>query len=428
MFTFSGCSLVDFFSAESLLRAPKLTGENSALQSAVEGAVGSEIGLFTPIAGDYRASYILFDANNDGNDEAVVFYSLNSNASVVHMHLLAKTDNEWHSVADITGSGTEVYKVDFFNIDNSQNLEIAVTWSLDDSKREKTLSIYRISSLEAGAENALTSIASIQLADYIYLDIDSDAVNELLYFYYSSTDEVYSLVARVLEYTEKESNFSPSSEINLSQPTSAFVDINFEKDNNNYKIYLDCLSPDNKYFTELILFDYENSALSLPMINNQYISVLSRRAINVTCDDFNKDGKLDIPCELNYEESYISGLSEDNPVSMKFVRWCNYSQNEFTEIGKFFINEFDGFIMNIGSLYESYYFVYDYVNNVTQVRLKNFDEENNVIFSVSCREESDLLNPLLSDDRKNEYDIVISAKGVSMNITYEYVRNLIEDI
>ena len=164
VFTFSGCSLVNLVSAESLLRPPKLTGENAALQTTFENSVGSDVSLYAPIAGDYRTSYIFFDMNFDGNDEAVVFYSLNSNSSVVHMHLLSQYNNEWYSVADIIGSGTEVYKVDFCNIDSSRNSEIAVIWSLDDSKREKTLSFYKVNSYDEAVENAVISIATIQIA------------------------------------------------------------------------------------------------------------------------------------------------------------------------------------------------------------------------------------------------------------------------
>lgn len=57
-FVLSGCSLLDFFSADNLLKAPKLTGENAALQRAFEEAVGKDVSLFTPISGENRASYV----------------------------------------------------------------------------------------------------------------------------------------------------------------------------------------------------------------------------------------------------------------------------------------------------------------------------------------------------------------------------------
>lgn len=427
IFVFSGCSLIDFFSADALLRAPGLTGENSALQSAVEAAVGKDISLYFPIAGDYRASYILFDANNDKKDEAVVFYSFNSNKSVVHMMLLSKNGDKWFTVADIIGSGTEVYKVDFCNIDTTQGLEIAVMWSLDDSKREKTLSLYKISSLEKDADNALLSVATIQLLDYICLDIDSDSINELLYFYSNSTDDQLSVSARLLDYIPLDSSFVPLSDVSLSLPITSVFDINYSKDNNDYLIFLDCNSPDGSFFTELIMFDYENSALSKPMVRDKYISSLSIRNNNISCRDFDNDGIIDIPCMLNYEASYVVGYSEESPLRLTFVNWFSYSSDEFYEIGKYFLNDFDGFSMKINDFYEYYYFVYDYENSVTQVRLKNYNEENNIVFSIISKTDSYDFNSLLQDENTKEHKIIISAKGESLSFTQSYIESLIEE-
>lgn len=426
--SFSGCSIIDFFSAEALLRAPGLTGENAALQSAVESVVGKDISLFTPIAGDYRASYILFDADNDKNDEAVVFYSLNSNESVVHMMLLSDIDDKWYPVADIIGSGTEVYKVDFCNIDTSQTLEIAVMWSQDDSKREKTLSLYKINSLGNNVENALTSVVTVQLIDYICFDIDSDAINELLYFYFSRTDEQYAVSARLLDYIPQDSNYVPISDISLSLPLSSLFALNFAKENNDYLIYLDCVSPDGSYFTELITYDYENSALNKTRVNDKFLSSLTIRNNDIACQDFNNDGIIDIPCQLNYEDSYVIGYSEESPLKLKFVSWCSYSENDFYELGKYYMNDFDGFFMKIDDFYANYYFVYDYENSVTQVRLRNYSEENNVVFSIICDTVSNDFNMLLQNENRKEYSIIISAKGESLGFTETYISKLLEEL
>lgn len=426
-FSFSGCSLIDFFSADALLKAPGLTGENAALQKAVESAVGSDIILYTPIAGEHRASYILFDANNDKNDEAVVFYSFNSNESVVHMMLLSNKD-EWVPVADLTGSGTEVYKVDFCNIDTSQGLEIAVIWSLDDSKREKTLSLYKINSLESGHENALTSVVTVQVLDYMCFDIDSDSINELLYFYFNSTDEQYAVSARLLDYIPQDSSYVPVSDISLSLPISSFFNLTSAKENNDYIIYLDCVSPAGDYFTEIISYDYENSALNKVMVNDEYISSKTIRKNQISCVDFNKDGLIDIPCQLDYEDSYVVGYSETALIKMTFVSWYCYSENDFYEIGKYFLNDFDSFTMKIDELYDDYYFVYDYANSVTQLRLKDYNEENNVVFSVICEDVVSDFNALLQDDEsKSSINIIISAKGESLGFSEAFIESIIDE-
>lgn len=426
VFVFSGCSIVDFFAADTLLRAPKLTGENAALQKAVEEAVGVDISLFTPISGDYKSSYVLFDHNNDKIDEAVVFYAYNSNPSVIHMNLLTKIDDEWCSVSDVTGSGTGVYKVDFFNIDNQSGLEIAVTWLIDDIRREKMLSVYKVFSLVGGVDNAVSSVATIQLADYVYLDIDSDAVNELLYFFNSDTDNSYLLSARVLDYDSEEKSFIPMSEVKLSQSISSFEDIKFEKSGNNFVFYIDCEAND-QYFTEIMVYDYEKSAVSIESFNGQPFSEITFKQFSLNCVDFNDDGLLDIPCMLDSEDSYISAQdTEHSPLS--FVRWMNFKDGKFIEVSKSFVNNFDGYYFDISDLYEYYYLVYDMTNKTLQVRLKNSDPVNNLIFSVSFIKSDDSYSHLLPDLTDSDYEIVISAQGEAMNFTKSFIRSLITEI
>ncbi len=432
MFAFSGCSLIDFFSADALLRPPKLTGENAALQSAFEKSVGSDISLYAPIAGENRSSYIYFDLNSDGNDEAVVFYSLNTNSSVVHMHLLTQTDGEWYSVADITGSGTDVYKVDFCNIDSSHNSEIAVIWSLDDSKKEKTLSFYRVYSIDSKNEGVIASIATIQISDCLFIDVDNDASSELLYLYYADASSPYKLSARLIDYNESEKNFVPLSEISFRGEISSLLQFNFDKEKDDYRFYFECMAPDNSIFTELIVYNSENGALFIPDFDGRTIVELTNRPYKCFVADFNNDGYFDIPFYVESPDSYAISGEVNTSLQLIFVEWFSYFDGSFTSLGKYFVNEFDGFVLKIDDLYEYYYIVYDELNNVTQVRMKNSDEENNIIFSVSVQKDSQndhllLGDAFLTDKNESDFIITISAKGEANSITEAYVKTLLSE-
>ena len=69
-----GCSVFNVFSVDSLIKAPRLTGDNAEIQKAFESAVGSEVSLVRPVAGEYRSAYVLHDYDGDGVNEAIVFY------------------------------------------------------------------------------------------------------------------------------------------------------------------------------------------------------------------------------------------------------------------------------------------------------------------------------------------------------------------
>ncbi len=428
MLAFSSCSVFDFYSADSLLRPPKLTGENAALQEAFEKSVGTDISLYAPIAGENRTSYIFSDLNSDGVDEAVVFYSLNTNSSVVHMHLLTQKDDEWYSVADITGSGTDVYKVDFCNIDSSYNSEIAVIWSLDDSKREKTLSFYRIDSIDNSG--VIASIATIQISDCLFIDVDNDNSSELLYLYYSDASSPYNLNARLIDYNESEKNFVPISEMAFRGEVSTLLQFSFDKEDNNYRFYFECLAPDNSVFTELMVYNREHGALFTPDYEGKYIVEYTRRPHRIFSTDFNKDGYLDLAFMLESADSYVVSGEVNTALQLIFTEWHSFFDGRFTSLGKFFVNDFDGFMLRIDDLYEDYYIVYDELNNVTQVRLKHSDEENNIVFSVSVVKDSQgehllLGDGFLSDKKTQEYIITVTAKGDALSITEAYVNSLI---
>jgi len=425
VFLFSGCSLLDFFAAEALLRAPKLTGENAALQEAFENSVGKDVSLFTPIAGDYRASYIFFDANGDNSDEAVVFYALNTNLSVIHIHLLARNGEEWYSVADITGSGTNVYKVDFFNIDTDGVLEVAVTWTVDDSKKEKTLSIYRITGFAKDGSNSLASVATVQMADYIYLDIDSDKVNELLYFYHNSSADSNQMGARLLEYSSGADTLQPVSDISLNERISSLLQIVYDRLGDDCAVYVDCLLSDGDYYTEIIYYDKELAVMSLPQDENGLICTVTERDAGKLCEDFNRDGQIDIPVSLYSENSYTTGRPEGVKEQIGFVSWQTYINGKLSEIGKYYDNAVDGYLINIDTLFDYYYFVYDYSAHVTQVRIKNFDEENNIEFTVKYDNKNDNFGNFTSTDMEDKYIISVTSKGKEMGISDIFVENLI---
>ena len=112
-FSFSGCNFT-LKAVDKMMHPPALSGENAGIQKAFEKAVNDKnIVMKTPTTGDYRSSFILYDFDGDGEDEAIALYSYSTDETAVYLHFLDCRDGEWLSIADIKGSGSEVYKIDF---------------------------------------------------------------------------------------------------------------------------------------------------------------------------------------------------------------------------------------------------------------------------------------------------------------------------
>ena len=70
-----------------MMHPPALSGENAGIQKAFEKAVNDKnIVMKTPTTGDYRSSFILYDFDGDGEDEAIALYSYSTDETAVYLH------------------------------------------------------------------------------------------------------------------------------------------------------------------------------------------------------------------------------------------------------------------------------------------------------------------------------------------------------
>ena len=81
---------------ESLLRAPQASGETSAVQKALNSALGVTATLKYPASGDFLSPLLFGDWDGDGQDEAAVLYTLDASAGNVYLAILEPTEeNGW---------------------------------------------------------------------------------------------------------------------------------------------------------------------------------------------------------------------------------------------------------------------------------------------------------------------------------------------
>lgn len=336
----AGCSPVDFFSADTLLRAPRLTGVNAALQQAFEAAVGKDVFLVSPLTGAHRSAYILKDCNGDKVEEAFVFYVRHGAENTIHIHLLENAAGEWVSSADIAGNGSEVYKAEFFNIDGDEDLEIAVTWTVSDSRRDKTLSLYKLDFSRAGYVDLINPLASVQVFDYFVSDFDRDGQNELFYVYYDSTEEKNGAYAKLLKYSEADTVLFPVNEVKFDGRASNLLAVKYDYADGRYEFYADCAVGENSYYTELILYDPETAALSLP-VRALYEDPVAqtRRSSLLYAEDVDGDGRVEIPAERNLEDSYVINYPESESVPLRCVNWLRYAPEGFVSAATYYVND-----------------------------------------------------------------------------------------
>lgn len=363
----TGCSLVNFFSTDSLLRAPKLTGQNAALQQAFEEAVGKDVLLVSPLTGEYRSAYIRKDCNGDRTEEAFVFYVRQGAESTIHIHLLEYADGVWTSSADIAGNGSEIYKAEFFNIDGDADQELAVTWTVTDSKRDKTLSLYKIGYSHAEQPGEINPLASVQVFDYFVSDFDKDGQNELFYVYFDSTEEKNGAYAKLLKYSETDTILYPLNEVKFDGRASNLLSVKYDYADGCYVFFADCAVGENAYYTELILYDPETASLSLPAKTLYEDSVAqTRRSALLYADDIDGDGHMEIPAERAMEGSYIINYPESESVPLRCISWLRWSQDGFSSTVSYYVNDVNGYRVKLDPVLGPLYIISDYMTGAVQ--------------------------------------------------------------
>lgn len=410
VFLFSSCSL-DIYSVEGLLHSPRLTGENAVIQKAFSEAVGTDISLTNPLDGEYRSSYVFFDLDSDGADECFVFYKKNGSPGETHVNMLDAYGGEWKSICDVSGYGSEIFKVEFVNINDTKEYELAVTRNSPETKRSRMLSVYSLSA--ADGTIALRQIASLSVSDCIFSDFDSDSYDELLYIYSGDSGNMY---ATLLEIAEGSGSFEPVSEITLSQGISSVQKFSVDVIHGNSLILMDCLTSEGRYFTEIIVFDYSTSALKRVQNSAEaYLCVLTYRDDKLLCSDINGDGITEIPAQTEMDGSSYTDENGQSGGTLTKTIYYNLENDGLRICSQCYRNYYDNYSLDITEFADSYFIVYDINVHTAFVKQKSEDDNEQILFYVSSE----------TTDEGTGLKIIVTSDGKKAGFSKEKAENLI---
>ena len=312
--TMTGCSAVNF-GVDGLIIAPKLTKQQSEIHEALIQSVGSDITLKYPQNGDNRSAYVIDNIDNEPGDEAIVFYEYNGAGKKegLWVNILDKNDeDEWVSVTDIAGAGSEIFKVIISPMDNNENNVIVVYQNI--ANAEKSLEVYRY--VNGEFENVGSDNCSILET----VDINNDNENELVIIQkkINNKDETERFEASLLKM-ENEKLVKKES-VNMCENVTSYVNSKVGcLEDNSRAIYLDCLTNENQIQTEIVL--YEDGKLKNPVENqNKTFLPFWIRPSGYYSMDIDKDSKIEIPSVkpmLGYENAVQQDLEY-------MTSWCVY--------------------------------------------------------------------------------------------------------
>lgn len=328
---FSGCTLIPADISE-LEKPPKLTGEQQAIENALESKAGSKLTLKYPLNGDYRSAFVLKDLNHDGKEEALAFYSPSGGAAGPHIALLSKKGGKWKVENDIVSEGSEIDSISFGDFEGKGSEDLAVGWRSFNST-DLTLMVYSKNSKGVYDKENLGTFTRMKT-----LDMDGDGKPDILTLKLDSNQNL--AYARLISY--KGGKLGEVARAPLDSTVSNYAGVYVTKlDSKTNGILIDGSRSANSMITELIY--YKSGRLIAPFYDSISHTVsLTFRNADYECTDINGDGAVEIPL--------IKSLPNktDNKNKVSLVQWSAFD-------GKSGLTPKLNAVMNYT---ENYYFIY----------------------------------------------------------------------
>jgi len=364
-----GCSFRLASSIDDLITPVSPSGENANVQKALDNYCKGSYSLKTPVSGDFTTSYIFYDIDSDSEKEAIVFYEPSSNPGSIDMAVIDKINGEWSVVCNIEGRGSDVYSVDFRDLNGDGSTELIVLWDTFSNSASHVLAVYR--QAYVNDQLALSVVGRyITMSNYIAVDIHGDDAEELMVFTVDSGD---SISANAVLYSYEDDNLKSLGSTKLDGHISSYKSIISENNGERVYVYADAAKSNGaQMLTEVINWsDYYNTIIS-PFYNySTGITKETTRQAMLTSRDIDGDGIVEIP---------LDAQRASFPGNVEAVNWKKYENSVLAHSCYSVAVEKDNYQIIIPDAYFDRITVsYDYENKALTVS----DKSDNIIFTVT---------------------------------------------
>lgn len=301
----SGCTLGG--SAENLLSPPVIYEEQEDIYDALRKSISGNITLQYPRSGAYRSAFVIKDIDGNGDDEAVVFYSVHDQ---IRINILDKDDEGgWQSVCDLEGSGTGIDRMQVGSIGSAERTSIIVGYSV--SGGDNILKVYSYS------EGKVSETYTDSYSSFFTFDLNGDGQDGLCIIH--SNNENIGRKADFSVITDTGTQVVKKDTVALNDKATDFVGVALGNvGENTPAVFIDELSG-GQLLTEIIYIAADTLRNPLYLDERQMISD-TMRSKGYYSADIDLDGIVEIP-----SQSYFPGYSQDERDAFLSTNWNVYS-------------------------------------------------------------------------------------------------------
>ncbi len=347
LLTGSACSGIDT-DTDSVLHAPKLTGDMYNIQQALELGTNRKYDLKYPRTGDYLTAFVLRDVDRDGHDEVFAFYSFQDDTEGnINMSMIDSTEDGWRITDTVTVQASGVESISFADLDGNGSQEVLVGWSLF-STIQQQLSVY---GCDGGS---LVQRLSRPYTTFVTADLMEVGFSQLLVVTLDSTEKT----AEARLYQVPEGGAEEEGNVSLDGNISGYLTPVVGKlASQRPAVYLDANKGTSSMITEIIYYmpldtistpvlSDENSDFSLmrtsPLVspfhdNSTRENNITARQAPLPMRDMDGDGVMEMPTMLE--------LPGNQQTKLYLSTWRNYNEEKFTEVCTAVMNDTYGYYL-----------------------------------------------------------------------------------
>lgn len=313
----SGCSftLQETMQVEELLRAPRLSGDYGALQTALDEWLGESAQLKYPMQGEPLSPFVLHDLDGDGQQDAAVLYTTARTSNVCVAVLQRDTSGVWQVCQSVEGLSDTVENVRLAQLQGGDAAQLTVGYLA--SPGDRYLAVYSY------AEGQLSTILEQPYEQYLAEDITGGGNEDLILM---STLEGGGVQIELLT-ANREGVFQQAAVMGLSADKftgCASLAAGVGADGRHY-LALDGWTgiSGNNLATVLLCFDEKKQQMvpARQISTEELYNATLRNVPVLTSQDLDGDGVVEIPTQP--DEAGLLNMSQSR--RMDFIVWMDFT-------------------------------------------------------------------------------------------------------
>ena len=302
---------------ETLLRAPQLSGQTGAVQSALNRYLGVTATLRYPASGEFLSPFLFGDWDGDEINEAAVLYTSDASPNV-WLAILEPDGDDWRVTQTIEGLSSEAETVTYARLRDAESLQLVVGYGSAQGDRYLVVYLY--------SEETLQELLRQQYTEMILADVTGSSETQDLVLAIPGDNENSGVTLNLL--TNTPDGFRSAQTLNVGEGDysgCAALHAGTGADGQPWLVMDGWASTArNSLASSIITYDSETGFLGTYYPEGISPSTMRRQTLRydpaLLSTDIDGNGTIDIPQELT--DGGI--LNEPLDSRLKFLLWQDY--------------------------------------------------------------------------------------------------------